>query len=327
MILLCGIPSEPPLAFAAAAASRAGVEVVVLNQRRPSDWALTVQHCAGGIAGQLLGPDGAWPLGAFTGVYLRMVDAATLPEPADRDRAAALHDAVAAWTDVARARVANRARPSLSNASKPHQTQLIARCGLAVPETLVTNDPSEVLEFTRAHRRVVFKSMSGARSIVTELSRSQAADLWRVRDLPTQFQALVDGTDVRVHVAGGEVFATEVRCRATDYRYAERSGEDVTFAAIRLPPDVRDRCLAVSAALELPLAGIDLRRTPDGAWVCFEVNPSPAYSYYQEHTGQPIAESLVAWLAARDDEDRSHASDRELGRRDRDHPRAAAACA
>jgi len=51
-------------------------------------------------------------------------------------------------------------------------------------------------------------------------------------------------------------------------------------------------------ALSLALAGIDLKRTPDGAWYCFEANPSPAYSYYQEATGQPIADALVRLLDA-----------------------------
>jgi hypothetical protein len=31
--------------------------------------------------------------------------------------------------------------------------------------------------------------------------------------------------------------------------------------------------------------------------VCFEVNPSPAYSYYQELTGAPISDALVRYLA------------------------------
>jgi glutathione synthase/RimK-type ligase-like ATP-grasp enzyme len=50
--------------------------------------------------------------------------------------------------------------------------------------------------------------------------------------------------------------------------------------------------------LDLPLCGIDLKRASDGRYFCFEVNPSPAYSYYQENAGQPIAEALVRFLAA-----------------------------
>ena len=51
----------------------------------------------------------------------------------------------------------------------------------------------------------------------------------------------------------------------------------------------------------LPLAGIDLRRTPDGRYVCFEVNPSPAFSFYERRTGLPIAHAIARHLAGEAD--------------------------
>jgi D-alanine-D-alanine ligase-like ATP-grasp enzyme len=47
----------------------------------------------------------------------------------------------------------------------------------------------------------------------------------------------------------------------------------------------------------LELAGIDLRIRPNGEVVCFEVNPSPAFSYYEERTGLPIAAAVARHLA------------------------------
>lgn len=49
--------------------------------------------------------------------------------------------------------------------------------------------------------------------------------------------------------------------------------------------------------MNLPLAGIDLRRTPQDEWYCFEVNPSPAFSFYEQITGQPIARAVALLLA------------------------------
>ena len=37
---------------------------------------------------------------------------------------------------------------------------------------------------------------------------------------------------------------------------------------------------------------------PDGRYYCFEVNPSPAFSYYELDTGQQIAASIAALLMA-----------------------------
>mgnify|MGYP006184765043 CR=1 FL=1 len=62
--------------------------------------------------------------------------------------------------------------PMGSNSSKPFQAQLIRQYGFAVPETLITNNPEHVLAFRDKHKRIVYKSISGVRSIV--LSRPDA---------------------------------------------------------------------------------------------------------------------------------------------------------
>ncbi|HWN68885.1 MAG TPA: hypothetical protein VNM90_14705, partial [Haliangium sp.] len=67
--------------------------------------------------------------------------------------------------------------------------------------------------------------------------------------------------------------------------------------ACTLPPDVAERCQRTAASLRLPLAGLDLRRTPEGEWYCFEVNPSPCFTYYEHHTGLPIGAAVAAFLA------------------------------
>jgi D-alanine-D-alanine ligase-like ATP-grasp enzyme len=113
---------------------------------------------------------------------------------------------------------------------------------------------------------------------------------------PTQFQQYVPGTDTRVHVVGTEIFPCEIVCGATDYRYP--GDEEVELRACRLPPEVEERCFQLSSAMNLPVAGIDLRVTPDGEWYCLEVNPSPAYSYYQAHAGLPISAAVARLLAS-----------------------------
>ena len=58
-----------------------------------------------------------------------------------------------------------------------------------------------------------------------------------------------------------------------------------------------ERCRRLAAGVNLPVAGIDLRVTAKGEWYCFEVNPSPGFTYYQDATGQPIAEAIAQFLA------------------------------
>ena len=60
--------------------------------------------------------------------------------------------------------------------------------------------------------------------------------------------------------------------------------------------ELAERCIALAAALGLEVAGLDLKLAPDGRIVCLEVNPSPVFSYYQLHTGQPIADAIARLL-------------------------------
>ncbi|MBV8414112.1 MAG: hypothetical protein JO251_02735 [Verrucomicrobia bacterium] len=85
-----------------------------------------------------------------------------------------------------------------------------------------------------------------------------------------------------------------------DYRYAGRSGHSINIRACTLEPDLADRCRRLATDLALPFAGIDLRRTPEGHWYCFEVNPSPGFTFYQEATGQKIAEAVASLLISHD---------------------------
>jgi glutathione synthase/RimK-type ligase-like ATP-grasp enzyme len=55
--------------------------------------------------------------------------------------------------------------------------------------------------------------------------------------------------------------------------------------------------VALTASLGLEMGGIDLKRTPEGEYVCFEVNPSPAYSCFDRESAEAVAEALVIHLS------------------------------
>ena len=309
MIVFCGVLSELPLAVAIEAAGELGIEYLVLNQRHFQFYDIRLDAHAGRISGMLWVLEREWPLERVRGVYTRLGDVPDVPEHRPRrlgdgpsetvPKATFVHNTLNAWFECAPCRVANRRLPSSNDISRLYQYQLVRRAGFLIPPTLLTNDPTEVLAFQRRHQRVIYESTSTGRSIVRELTPETARDLDRIRHLPTEFQAYVPGTDVRVHVVGAEVFATRIVSAAVDSRYAQQDGLDVTMEPITLSDEVEVRCRELSRNLELPFCGIDLRVTPDGQYYCFEVDPSPVFSDYQEGSGQPIAHALVSYLAGR----------------------------
>ena len=304
-VLVCGLPSERPLALVREALDEVGAEVVLLDQRRFDDTELAFGVSDGAVGGWLRIGDRSFRLEDFAGVYTRIVDEQLSPELRDepagssrRRRGRALTETFARWCEVSPARVVNRSRAMGSNNSKPYQAQVARRHGFRIPETLITNDPDRARAFRERHGRVVYKSISGVRSIVSTLEERDLARLGRIRLCPVQFQEFVEGTNVRVHVVDDAVFATSIETEATDYRYAGRvDTEEVELAPAELQPELAERCVGLARALDLPFAGIDLKLAPDGGACCFEVNPSPAFSYYESQTGQPIARAVARYLA------------------------------
>ena len=310
MILLCGIPSEAPLRLVIEAAGTLSVPYFLFNQRQAPYADIHLEIKNGKANGEIRINGEVRSLGKFSGVYLRLMDFQDLPESKPQDRTMAqkrdlysaayklqlVHHALTDWLEISECRVMNRPRAMSSNISKPYQSQFIKKAGFRTPLTLITNAPEEARSFLRIHRKVIYKSISSERSVVKMLYGYKVNELEKIRYLPTQFQAFVPGVNVRVHVVGDAVFATEISTEAVDYRYASEEETSMKMATIDLPPEVSARCLSLSQMLNLPLCGIDLKRTPDGDYYCFEVNPSPAYSFYQENTGQDIATAIVRYL-------------------------------
>lgn len=302
MILLWGLLGDTPLVAVRNALYRLGAPLSFLDQRLvlETEIELTV---GGDVEGCVRTPTMEIDLGSITAAYMRPHDTQRLPdiERAGQESPAWQHavridDALYCWAELTPARVVNRPAAMASNNSKPYQAGHIQALGFAIPETLITTDPHAVREFWNRHGTVIYKSISGIRSIVARLTSDQLERLEHVKWCPTQFQQYIPGNDYRVHVVGGDVFACEIISTADDYRYAARRGATVDIRAYTLPEDVAERCRALARALGMSVVGVDLRCTPADRWYCFEVNPSPAFTYYQEATGQPIDEAIARFL-------------------------------
>jgi glutathione synthase/RimK-type ligase-like ATP-grasp enzyme len=292
VILAWGPADDPPLGTVAGELSDRGHDVVLVDDDvlRELDYDVTVTPA---LQGWIQTPGRRIDLADLAGVFVR-------PGPSRSGRAAAASAALALACAETPAVVVNRPTAGRSNWSKPFQARLITNAGLGVPDTIVTTDPDVARRFVDEHARVVYKSVSGLRSIVAAIEAGDSALLDRldaVRNGPVQLQRWIDGTDVRVHIVGDRCFATEIVSPSVDYRYAAVTGVPPSFTATTVPDPVRERCVAMTHEMGLLVSGIDLRVDPEGAWYCFEVNPAPGFTYYEEHTGQPIAAAVADLLS------------------------------
>jgi glutathione synthase/RimK-type ligase-like ATP-grasp enzyme len=282
-VLLWGQSTDPVVIAVARASAALGVETLAAD----GDELASVD-----IEGKLVtrDDDAHLDLLEVTGVLVRPNAGITL------QASAAAYRALHAWVELTPATVLNRPRAAASNRSKPYQLGLIAAAGFAVPDTVITSNAEDVRHFRNQHGAVVYKSTSGVRSVVALLEPGDQGRLEDVSNCPTQFQQFIPGVDHRVHVVGDRVFACRVESTAVDYRYAATAGDVLVMTPVVLRDDLEAMCRTVTKSLSLGLAGIDLRLDPAGQWWCFEVNTAPGFTWFEEHTGLPIAATVAELL-------------------------------
>lgn len=192
---------------------------------------------------------------------------------------------------------------------KVRQLQVARQVGLAVPETLITNDPAAARAFVEPRLdqgviRKAFRNIPEAPRSTAMVGRADLARIGDVRLAPVTFQEFVPADlDLRVIVVGEEVFAASIKSEPefqTDYRGGIGSA---VFASYSLPEEVAGPLLELHRRLGLVYGASDFRVTPEGEHVFLEVNPAGEYLFASERTGQPVPQAIAA-LLDRHDRDR-----------------------
>ncbi|WP_373056546.1 RimK family alpha-L-glutamate ligase [Zunongwangia sp. H14] len=298
MVLVCGIPSEKPVALLVQRLKEQNIPHVIFNQRNFENIEFHFQISEGKITGSLGLENKPYDLQKFTGIYNRLVNYSTIPEYAGKDeiikiKCRVLHESLMQWFEVTNAKVLNKNSSMTSNMSKPFQINLIKKFGLSVPETLITNRPEEVVHFYRQKGTIIYKSASGERSIVKTLKEEDLQKLPKICWCPTQFQEYIAGDNVRVHVLGETVFASRITSAKTDYRYDQKA----SYTSFSLPEKISKACIKLTRSTGMHFSGIDFKYHPkEEKYYCFEMNPSPAYSHYETNCRQNISAALAQYL-------------------------------
>lgn len=288
--------ADPVLANVCARLAARNADLMLVHPGSEGDsWDIAWSADRGVVADRLRIGNRIIYLSDIDSVYLRAMGSRAASTPRERLIVTSLWE----FAESLPVLVVNRRQPSHTNMSKPYQQRLISQYGFQVPKTLVTMVPEEARAFyDQCQGRVIYKSISAERSIVKPLMPEDFPRLEQIRYCPVQLQEMIPGTDLRIHTVGDRLFATEILSDGADYRYAERENKQRTMRAVELESDLQTSCLKLAYGLGLSLSGIDLRRTPDGGYYCFEVNTSPGFTFFENHTGQRIGDALADLLCA-----------------------------
>jgi glutathione synthase/RimK-type ligase-like ATP-grasp enzyme len=188
-------------------------------------------------------------------------------------------------------------------AYKPVQLRLARASGLAIPRTLVTNNPDHATAFVRAQhdhsRACIVKQLRTVRAAGYLTQEVKPGDLERFeqfRDAPVILQERLTGLDIRVVVVGDEVFAAAETASAPTSIPDIRATLDTSCSRVSIPDEVRHRLMRLHADLGLYFGAYDFIRTDDGTWYFLEVNATGQWLYLETAASLPIAEAFARLL-------------------------------
>ncbi|MBO1415610.1 ATP-grasp ribosomal peptide maturase [Streptomyces sp. FH025] len=185
---------------------------------------------------------------------------------------------------------------------KPAQLSTARRCGFLVPDTVITDDPDEALEFaTDQHGGVVYKPLWNTpyrvdgqpHSVwVREVCAAEITDAVSV--CPHMFQAKVDKAfDVRVTAVGGRVFGVRIDSPDLDWR---RRQSLMTCTSVGAPEPIVRAVIAYLAELRLNYGAFDFAVTTAGDWYFLECNPNGQWAWQPAETTAAVAHAIADQL-------------------------------
>lgn len=192
--------------------------------------------------------------------------------------------------------------------SKIHQLRLADNLGFKIPETVVSNEYTDIMEmFEQQDGAVISKALASPLINTSEqdefvfsqyIDEAPAEDDDRLKVCPTIFQEpLLPKIDYRVTVIGDTVLPVKIEGNdgkkvPVDWRTEK---EDVRFVKEALPQEIEDRCRKYVEEAGLVFGAIDLVKT-GGEFVFLEINPNGEWGWLQKPWDVPIAENLTELL-------------------------------
>ncbi len=190
---------------------------------------------------------------------------------------------------------------------KPHQLVVASEVGLAIPRTLITNDPGAARQFIAdlGPERTIYKTFLASQECWREtriMRREELAVLDRVRLAPVIFQEYIPAVaDIRVTVLGPKMIATAIKPAPAGYQIDYRMDLDgAQFEPAELSSSTETGIRALMKRLGLVYGAIDLRRTQNHGDVFLEINPAGEWKFVEDKTGQPITEAMANLLVELD---------------------------
>jgi hypothetical protein len=208
----------------------------------------------------------------------------------------------------------NRPEAALRAGRKILQHRLARKVGLAIPETLYSNDPRAIRKFVstqkdgavyKPFRAITWEDSAAETHWMSYTSRVTIEDLAAADELlraaPGIFQALVPKSyELRATFIGRRCFTAKLLSQETiggqlDWR---KSYSELKMEPYQLPSSIEERCWKLMEELGIVFGCFDLIVTPRGDHVFLEVNETGQFLFVEHWTELPLLDAFCTFLMA-----------------------------
>jgi glutathione synthase/RimK-type ligase-like ATP-grasp enzyme len=218
----------------------------------------------------------------------------------------------ALWPCTSSKRWVNPFHASRDGEQKPYQLQVASRIGLRIPNTVITADPVEAVDFCRANNGdIIYKPLAwygreeaGKWSMIYTNRLTEALLIERfnsIRLAPCIFQEYVPKQiELRAVVIGRTIITVAFDSQASEYSkvdWRRYDFDNVAHTLHSLPVSFESKLLQFMEKMNLVFGCIDLILTPSGEYVFLEVNQAGNWLWLDHLAGANIGETLAAYLA------------------------------
>lgn len=195
--------------------------------------------------------------------------------------------------------------------NKVRQLLQASALGLKIPDSIITNDSQEALDFFENHQNgTIIKPLShpmlgerlDTRVFYTqEVLPSHKPNFSQITNSPVFLQEkIAKKIELRTTVVGNNVFTAAIDSQSKpktqiDWR---RDGANLPHATYQLPNDIASKCLELTRHFNLNFSAIDLVLTPKDEFVFLEINPNGQWAWIEEMTGLPISQAMINLLTS-----------------------------
>ncbi|HEY2345121.1 MAG TPA: hypothetical protein VGH80_04475 [Xanthomonadaceae bacterium] len=193
---------------------------------------------------------------------------------------------------------------------KPVQLREAHRCGLDIPETLISNDPADIRAFVGSRARCVYKPLNahvwedGDRRTATYTAAVTLDDLPAdalLRAAPGIFQERIGKSfEVRAQFFGRHCAAIKIDTSSLpfgDLDWRSDQGRISSCERIELPRNVYRACCNLMARLGIVSGAFDFIVDESGRWVFLEVNQAGQFLFMEQWCpGLPVLDAFCQFV-------------------------------